>query len=58
MKFVNFATGNTCHRVRSMKKEYENFHFAHNIVLKQNYIYTIIFGEHLSELHWILFMCF
>ena len=30
--------GNSCHRPRSMKKEYGNFPFSHEIILKQNYI--------------------
>ena len=36
------VVGNSCHWVRSMKREYRNFPFLHNIILKQNYIVTFI----------------
>ena len=52
-QFVNFGAGNSCHWVRSMKKEYRNFPFLHDSILKQNYI----LGKCLSELYWIL-LCF
>ena len=35
---LNFQTRNSCHWVRIMKKEYENFPFSHKIILKENYI--------------------
>ena len=55
-KFDNFWVGSSCHRVRSMKKEYGNFLYSHEIILKQkNYI--VIFGKHLTELYWIVLMC-
>ena len=60
-KFVNFWAGNSCHLVRSMKTEYGNFSFSHDIILKAElycYIYIVIFGKYLSELYWITLMCF
>ena len=37
-KLVNFREGNSCRWVRSTDKEYGNFPFSHDIILKQNYI--------------------
>ena len=37
-KFVDFWAGNSCHLVRDMKKEYVNFPFSLEIILKPNFI--------------------
>ena len=36
------VVGDSCHWVRSMKREYRNFPFSQNIILKQNYIVVFI----------------
>ena len=36
------VVGDSCHWVRSMKREYRNFPFSHSIILKQNYIVIFI----------------
>ena len=54
-KFVNFGAGNSCHWVRSIKKENGNFSARHLFKVELHcYIYIVISGKHESELHWIV----